>query len=150
MHNSSAQIWGLKTYTFVLSVSVSQESKRSLPLVFCKAAIQVLARAEFSPGGWTWEGSTWRFIQFVDSLFIGSSRTPSSLLLQNQYGEPDSRTSLVGKWKFSYQSLICGITVLGVTFHHFGYSLLVRNINVTGLTHTQGKEMGIKYLDVGI
>ena len=134
----------------MLSVSVSQESKRSLPLVFCKAAIQVLARAEFSPGGWTWEGSTWRFIQFVDSLFIGSSRTPSSLLLQNQYGEPDSRTSLVGKWKFSYQSLICGITVLGVTFHHFGYSLLVRNINVTGLTHTQGKEMGIKYLDVGI
>lgn len=38
LHNSSAQIWGLKIYTFVLSVAVSQASEHSLYLVFCKVA----------------------------------------------------------------------------------------------------------------
>ena len=38
LHNSSAQILGLKIYTFVLPVSVSQASEHSLSLVFCKVA----------------------------------------------------------------------------------------------------------------
>ena len=149
LHNSSAQILGLKIYTFVLPVSVSQASEHSLSLVFCKVAKCWLGLSFHLEAGLGKGHLRDSFSLLTVCLLVALGLLAVCFFKtskENQTPEKFSR-------KMSYHSLICSIIVLGVTFHHFGYILLVRNINKSQVLPTlKGKRlyMGMKYLEVGI
>lgn len=150
LHNSSAQILGLKIYTFVLSVSVSQASEHSLSLVFCKVAkcwlgLSFHLEAGFGKGQLRdlFSLLTVYLLVALGLLAVCFFKTSK----ENQTPEKFSRKMdiFLPQSYMQYHSSGSDIPSLWLYF--------VRNINKSQVLPTlRGKRlyMGMKYLEVGI